>query len=267
MTTVSSVVLPHYDIQLRRGGRIAHMEWDEDSERHIDTVIHPNEIPRFLDATVCLVEEISLRDIMVMIERGGELFSDVASCEHISELLDEMRSGDEGEGINEIPVSLEIGWTASVVEGLLEFSPMFYGRSIDGDPVDLAFAPISWIVDLPVVVDESFSVVEDDLCYLNTRRMITLTDLVRGILSELTQLGSPQERNKAVSEIRDVMDGINSGTAEHYTEEEMMEHAALQAEEARKRFPCRVCGEDFRCACFDKPHDLCHTCFAHMKES
>lgn len=267
MTVVPGVVIPHYDIQLRCGGRLAHMEWDEKSECYIDTLIHPSQISRFLYATVCLADEISLRDIMVMIERSGELFADVLSCDYIGELLDEMRNEDEGEGINEVPVSLEIGWAASVIDGLFEFFPMFYGRSADGNLVDLAFAPISWIVDLPVVVDESFIVAEDDVCQLKTGRMITLVDLVKGILNELTQLGSPQERNEAVSQLRDVMNGINSDTVEHYTEEEMMEHAALQVEKARKRFPCRVCGEDFRCACFDKPYDLCHTCFTNMKES
>jgi hypothetical protein len=63
--------------------------------------------------------------------------------------------------------------------------------------------------------------------------------------------------------VRDFQDGNTKG----YTLEEVMEHMAIKAEENRRRFPCRECGEDARCACFGKPADLCHACFAKMKEN
>jgi len=269
MNRIPGSVLPHYDLQLRRGGRVVRMEWDEEAANHAEVFIHPSEFPAFLDATVCVADDVSLQDIMIMIERNGELFADVAACEHIGALLDDMRNVSE-EDTDGMPVSLEIGWSATIIEGLLQFGPLLSGRTEDGEPVDVAFAPLPCIADLPIILDESFVVVDDEdpsEAVFVSRCMLTLLDVVKGVLDELTQLGSPEEKRQAVDELRAAMQGMENGSVSGYTEEEVMERAALQAEEARRRFPCRVCGEDFRCACFGKPHGLCHACFTNMKES
>lgn len=267
---IPGTALPHHDLQLRRGGRLARMEWSDEAEAHVEIFVHPDEFPAFLDATACIADEVSLRDIMVLIEKRRDLFADMAACGCIPDLLAEMRGETEKEGVDDLPVALEMGWSAIVVDGMFQFSPLFIGRTADGEPVDLAFAPLSWIADLPVMLDETFIVVDDDEpeeAVFASRRMMTLLDVVRGILDELTQLGNPEEKQQAVDELKAAIRGIENGEEAGYTAEEVMEHAALQAEEARKRFPCRVCGEDSRCACFGKPRGLCHDCFVNMKES
>lgn len=263
---------PHYGVQLRGGGRLVFLEWDEEEGRHVEHIVPDEEISEFLWSTVCLGEEVSLRDVLLLVERDDMLFSVLCCCPHIPSLLDEMRKDATSRWENDehVPVGLELGWTATLYDGLFVHDTMFSGRAATGETLGIEFSSVAELADLPLSLEESFILVDEDEpmeAVFAAKRQFTVFDVVAGILSELTVLGGPIDRDKLAEDIRQRVCDFQAGTRKSYTLEEVMEHMAIKAEEARKRFPCRECGEDARCACFGKPADLCHDCFANMREN
>lgn len=272
MNSASGASKPHYGVQLRGGGRLVFLEWNEEEGRHIERTVPDGEISEFLWSTVCLREEVSLRDIMLLVERDDTLFSVLCCCPHIPSLLDEMRKEPTNHWENDehAPVGLELGWAATLYDGLFVHDTVFSGRAATGETLGIEFSSVADLADLPVTLEENFVLIDEDEpmeAVFAAKRQFTVFDVVAGVLSELTVLGGPGDRDALAEDIRQRVRDVQSGKSKSYTMEEVMEHMAVKAEEARRRFPCRECGKDARCACFGKPADLCHDCFLNMKEN
>lgn len=261
MRSVPGAAMPHHEIQLRKGGRLFCIEWIDGKPKEHE--IPGGDLALFLNATLCLSDEVSLRDLMLLIERDDTLFATVSNCGCFSELLAEMRSEEETQdGALDMGV-LELGWSGIVCDGVLRQESQLSGRIRSGEPAGVEFASTAWLADIPFVLDETLAVVEEEdpeAPLFAARRLFTLEEVVRGVLDGLTVFGGPSGRREMLEQIRDRLDGQQA-------DEDSPEVEAVRAEEEQRRFSCRLCGEDTRCMCFGKPADICHDCFLKMKES
>lgn len=256
----------HHTLQLRPKGRLVRMEWDPALGRHVECQVDDDELAGFLHDSICFAEGTTLRDLMALILRDADMFEIIAACGCLTELAAEL--GEAAETTDEI-AALEVSWGATVTAPgqipVMDSAVEFCGRGDEG-PVAIEFMPVNRLADLPILLNEAFNVRdEDDKVVFAATRRFSLLAVVRGVLDELTFLGTPAERDEAMSELRARVG--NADREECLTLEEVTEEWERRSEENRRRFPCRACGADSRCACFGKPPDLCHECFARTKEN
>lgn len=256
----------HHEVQLQPCGRLARMEWDPETERHVERAVETDELAFHLHDTICFAEGTTLRDLLALVGRDQDLFTALTACDCLGEILDE--SGRDEEAFGEIS-ALEFAWATTaepagatmVVDSVVEF----YGLG-EESRIALEFMSASRLAGVPILLNEAFNIEDNDDVVFRGARRFTLLDVVCGAIGELTFLGSPQERDEAMADLRErVSSSVDDG--EFHTVEEVRAEWNRRAEEDRKRFPCRICGADSRCACFRKPPDLCHGCFNGMKEN
>jgi hypothetical protein len=259
----------HHAIQLQPKGRLVRMEWNQETGRHVEQAVSVDEFTYYLHSTICFAEGTTLRDLLMLVVMDQELFMMLTACDCLRELLEEL---DITATPIEEAVALELAWTAEAVPigitTVIDSSVEFYGLGGDNGHVGLEFMPSGRISGLPILLNEAFNICDGenpDKVVFSTTRRFTLLEVVSGVIEELTFLGSPKERDEALDDLRGRMESADDG--EFYTIEEVRAEWEQRSEEDRKRFPCRMCSEDSRCACFGKPHDICHDCFNGMKEN
>lgn len=255
----------HHMLQLRPKGKLVCMDWDHVAGRHTERAIETDELAWHLHDSMCLASGTTLRDLLMLIGRDTNLFGVVTACDCIGELVAELDV--EPEPAKEI-VALEISWGATVA---LSDTPIFddfvefCGHGDEGKAA-IEFTPVNRLAELPILLNEAFNVWNDnDTMLFSATKHFSLLDIVRGVLDELTFLGSPAERDEALADLRSRIKTLDDG--EFYTIDEVREEMDKRAEEDKRRFPCRFCGEDSRCMCFGKPDDICHDCFRKMREN
>lgn len=259
----------HHEVQLQPKGRLVRMEWDKDAGRHVEQVIATDELAFHLHSTICFMDGTTLRDLMALVAKDPDLFTMLTACDCLPEILAEAET--ELASVEEM-VALELAWSAeSEPSGAITItgsSIEFYGLGSDEGQMGLEFMSAGRMAGLPILLNEAFNIRDgsdpDKVVFWTTRRF-TLLEVVCGVIEELTFLGSPQERDEALSDLRGRVATADEG--EFHTIEEVRAEWDRRAEEDRRRFPCRVCGADSRCACFGKPGDICHDCFTGMKEN
>jgi len=240
------------------------MGLDQALGRHVERVVADDELVDFLHDSICFAEGTTLRDLMLLILRNKNLFEIITACDCLGDLAYEL--GKKPELVDEI-AALEMSWSATVSAlgqvTVIDDSVEFCGRGDEG-PVAIEFIAVNCLADLPILLNEVFNVrnVEGKELFTATKRF-SLLAVVRGVLNELTFLGTPTERDEVMSELRSRVE--NSDAEWCLTLEEVMEELERRSE--WRIFPCRVCGADSRCACFGKPSDLCHDCFNQMREN
>jgi hypothetical protein len=259
----------HHTIQLQPKGRLARMEWDQGAGCHVERVVSVDELTYYLHSTICFAEGTTLRDLLMLIMMDQELFMMLTACDCLKELLEELATISPP---LEEAVALELAWMVEAVPvgttTVIDSSVEFYGLGGDNGHIGLEFMPAGRIAGLPILLNEAFNIRDDDnpdKVLFSTTKRFTLLEVVSGIIDELTFLGSPKERDEALDDLRGRMESADDG--EFYTIEEVRTEWEQRSEEDRKRFPCRLCSNDCRCACFGKPHDICHDCFTGMKEN
>jgi len=262
-------MMTHHEIQLQPRGRLVRMEWDKDTGRHVEHAISTDELAFHLHSTICFADGTTLRDLLTLVAKDQDLFTTLTACDCLQEILAEAEA--ESTPIEEM-VAMELAWSAesepsgatTVTESTIEF----YGLGSDEGQMGLEFMSAARLAGLPILLNEAFNIRDgadpDKVVFWTTRRF-TLLEVVCGVIGELTFLGSPKERDEALGDLRDRVATADEG--EFHTIEEVKAEWDRRTEEDRKRFPCRMCGEDSRCACFGKPSDVCHDCFNGMKEN
>lgn len=263
----------HYDLQLRKNGRLFRMEWFAKDGVHVERELGTDEVERSLCDTVCVAPETRIGDLLRLISDHAEVFEFATGCSHMSAFLEEARA-DAPEGAGDDLVAAELEWTAVLddEEGqpVLLQKTHFYGQAKDGSACALEFTPVNHLYEVPLLINDTLNICDGGDPYkvlLSAVCPMTLLDLVSGVMSELAFFSSPQERNRSLDEIKERCRQMADGECETHTLEELQDQMRVRAESDRKRFPCRSCGRDARCACFGKPQDLCHGCFIEMKEN
>lgn len=244
------------------------MEWDKEVGYNVEYTIPTDELAYHLHESICFAEGTTLRDLLMLIARDSNLFTMLTACDCLPEILGEIET--ESTSIKEM-VALEFSWSAQVeplgTTTVIESTIDFYGLGDEG-PMALEFMSAARMADLPILLNEAFNIYDGsdpDKMIFSTTRRFNLISVVCGVIGELTFLGSPKERDEALADLHDRVATVDDG--EFHTIEEIRAEWDRRSEEDRKRFPCRICSEDNRCACFGKPVDICHDCFTGMKEN
>ena len=263
----------HYDLQLRKNGRLFRMEWFAQDGVHIEQELNSEEVEQNLYSTVCVSPDARLGDLLRLISDHADVFELATGCSNMAAFLEEARA-EAPEGAGDDLVTAELEWTAVLddEEGqpVLVQDTHFYGQSEDGSACALEFTPVNHLYEIPLSINDALRIcdgADPDKILLSAVCPMTLLDVVSGVMKELAFFESPQECNENLEEIRDRCRQMTEGECESHTLEEVQKKMRLRAEDERKRFPCRSCDQDSRCACFGKPHDLCHRCFVKMKEN
>jgi len=255
----------HYDIQLQPKGRLVRIEWDQATGTLIEQQIPPDEFAFHLHDALCLSREVVFRDLVALLASNLELFSALTACDCLGEIVAEAdKSGTEGLAVLELAWSVQIVPESSAL--VLDSVAEFHGLGADGAQIGLEFATAGSLAEIPFLLNETFNVQNGPAGeVLSATRRFTLLDVVTSVVDELTFLGSPEERDEAMQDLHRRLQSVEGG--EFYTVEEVKTKWEQLAEKERGKFPCRVCGEDSRCACFGKPADLCHRCFCTTREN
>jgi len=263
----------HYDIQLRKNGRLFRMEWSAKDKIYIERELNTDEIEQSLYCTVCIAPNTRLGDLLRLVSNHIDIFGIVIGCQNISAFLEEAYQ-EAPDGAGEDLVSVELEWTAVLDdedgELVLLQQTNFYGQAEDGSTRALEFTPINHLYEVPFFVNDALRICDNnnpEKVLLSALRPMTLFEVVSGVMNELMFFGSPQERNESLEKIREGCRELTEGKYETHTLDDIQKKLRVEAEKNRKKFPCRLCQQDARCACFNKPHDLCHKCFIKMEEN
>lgn len=258
----------HHAIQLQHSGRLVRMEWNKELERNVEYIIPSNELVYHLHDSICFADGVTLRDLFRLMTRDSNLFMMLTACDCFMEIVDELKV--EATSVKEM-TALELAWrveiesldTTTVIDTAVEF----YGLGDEGQ-VGLEFTSVAHLADCLILLNEVFNVRDEtnhDKVVFSTTRKFTLLEVVCGVIEELTFFGSPKKRDEALADLHNRVATVDKGKL--YTIEEIKAKWERFAEENKKRFPCRMCGKDSRCACFGKPSDICHNCFINIKKN
>jgi len=260
----------HHEVQLRRKGKLVRMEWNNDIEKFEEYEIPTDELAFHLHSSICFAEDVTLRDLFDLIDLDQDLFTTLTACDCLPEIISEAEQENRSEDI----VALEMGWSfetetigdMTLVVGGTELYGL--GSKIDDNQTALEFMSMDKIAGLPLLLNETFNIrdgLDPEKVIFSSSKRFTLLSVICGVIEEVTFLGSPSERNEALSDVRNCIAEANDD--EFHTMDDIKNEMNKREEEGRKRFPCRLCLSDSRCPCFGKPSDICHDCFRKIREN
>jgi hypothetical protein len=235
---------------------------EEKDGTYVERLIEDSKVPFFINATICLKEGVTLRDLFCLLMKNVDFFS--KWCPLIRELYDDMCS--EVVVHEERLVALELKRITQIGTNIANERFDFYGH-IQGGEVAIESHPVSFLADVPLILNESYEIIDSQLDKLlgGVVRQFTLIELIEGVLCELTFFGSPENRDYEAKKLQNLMEKLDKGEVKTYSFSEIEKRMKRETKETK--FPCRICRKDYRCACFGKPSDVCHSCFMKLKEN
>lgn len=259
----------HYDLQLRRGGFLVALEPSEDGSL-AETVVDLSQAPQALHQTLCVAPRVTLGDVLRLVRDHKEMFARLADAPCLDEFLADAFEREEEEELHDLE-AVELGW-ASVVDvedgtPVLVMETDMHGRDVLGAACGLEMTPLCQLVDVPFEIRDSLSVLDGQdpqNVLLSCTSPMTVLQAVRGVLEEVTYMGSPEQRDAERAEIERRIREMNESGGQGFQRLEPLLQEELPAE---PRFACTGCGKDVRCGCFGKPDGVCHDCFRKTKEN
>lgn len=258
------------DIQLKKGGRLFVKEWDSEENDFVEQEIDDEEFTFHLYDSICLDNNITLRDIFYMIKRNLGACSIAVGCPFLEDLVDEALStpkrSEERKGL----VALNLSWSVFIEEddeGQFIIDHISFS-GIGDKEYTLEFTPINELVLYPLMLNEDYIVHDgsiDEKIHLSSRKRFMLIDILRGIVDELSYMGPPDIREFALSELKKNSETDEDGIPRIFTHEDLEKRMKKKMEEGKK--PCRICGKDARSPDFGKPADVCPDCYKFIKEN
>jgi hypothetical protein len=254
-----------YDLQLKKGGVLITNEWDGDFADYLEQIVDGDEIIFYLYDTICLDNNITLRDVFLMISKNIDIFSSAIGCPFLDDLMSEALSakvlgkGKDGMG------HLELSRTAVFDNEKLFIYMDFCGKGLK-ETWAIEFSPANELTSYPIILNENISIENNEgNVVFECKMSFTLLDFVKGIIDELSFVGPPDIKAFALQELKDRADSAVSGDAKSYSFEEVMEKFENKRE--KYKIPCKICGKDARSAHFGKPSTMCYKCFRKIKEN
>ena len=272
-----------YDLQLRKRGILVTREWEPETREYVEREIKSTDLAFHLDDTLCFDKGVTLKDVFVFLAMDIGLFSGVAGCPFLDELIDEAFAKPyDREEFRDGMAALEIR-RYMVVEEDEEDGPYlhtrieFYGTGKE-EAYAIEFTPVNELAGYPIFLNEDLKITSsiryanrtegyEEKEYLTTKMKFTLRNVMCGILDELSFMGPPESRIEALKDLKNRVDEVKGGKAElvELDWDKMEKELEEKAEKYKK--PCRICGEDARSCHFNKPPDLCIKCFRKSKEN
>jgi len=259
----------HYDLQLRRGGFLVALEPAEDGSL-VEAVVDLSQTPQALHQTMCVAPGATLGDVLRLVRDHKEMFSRLADAPCLDEFLADAFEREEEEELHDLE-AVELGW-ASVVDiedgtSVFVMETDMHGRDVLGAACGLEMTPLCQLVDVPFEIRDSLSVLDGrdpQQVLLSCNSPMTVLQVVRGVLEEVTYMGSPEQRDAERAEIERRIRKMQEAGGQGFRR---LEPFPQKEPSTDPRFACEGCGKDIRCGCFGKPDSVCHDCFRKTKEN
>jgi hypothetical protein len=109
----------------------------------------------------------------------------------------------------------------------------------------------------PIILDESFVITDGKTGKISFKsiKRFSLSEILSGIIDEISYLGPPELKNLAIQEIKDISQKYRTSGC-----------LSKQIEHSGDKF-CTMCGMEARYPSFNKPSDICIDCFKKIKEN
>jgi hypothetical protein len=264
-----------YDLQLCKGGNLLLKEWDSEQNIYVEKQLDPEDFVFFINSTICLEKNLTLKDFFILMDRDMEYFSLVSACPILVDLISECLYEKKFENVEQKMVYLELRKNSFLEEEDEEYKK-YLSTNIEFSGVNnseryaIEFIPLNVLGKLPLILNEEIELkyIKEDVevetvCTFNEK--FTLFELVNGIVEELSFAGPPVQKNVMMEKIKDSLKQIDKGEVSVFDMEDFQRQLALEIE--KHKVPCRVCGKDARSQHFKKPDDLCYSCFLKLKEN
>ena len=262
--------MAHYDLQLQKGGKLVTLEWSEEDDDFVETELEPMEYLFFANNTICL-DSISLRDVFLLISKDIEFFSILTYCPFLDDLINEGLS--KKTDTNNISF-LELRRMAAIQKdedkNYINKRMDFYGKGHE-ETFAIDMMQTNNIAHLPIFISETVNVMDEleENIMFSFNEKFTLSEFVYGLIYELTTFGHPEERDFQKNVLIDRFDEAKldelSGMSFSDFEERLKENLNNKIEKGK--IPCIICGNDSRSHHFNKPKNMCFTCFSKSQEN
>lgn len=262
-----------YELQLCKGGQLKSMEWEENN--YVEKIIDPEDFVFYINESVCLEKNVTLKDLFRLINSDVEYFSIITSCPVLSEMMEEGLSEEEADNeFCEISF-LELQRVCYLEEEDADLkkylsSHMEFSGVNNEEKYAVELLPLSLLSKFPLFLNEEVSLFyynnktqEQETMY-NYFQKFTLQELVNGIIEELSFSG-PEQKVEIMEKIKNSIDQLDRGEVETFSLEEIK--GRLEADIEKFKIPCSVCGQDSRSQHFGKPNNMCYSCFLKGKEN
>ena len=259
-----------HNLQLRKGGILVVKEWNSEIYDYTEEQVAEEEVLCCLDDRICLEKGVALRDIFLLISQNIPIFSAIAGCPFLDEMIeDAFKSPKRNANKEEISV-LQLERKAFIDNSdgnsVLNFHFDFCGLG-KCDTYAIEFSPIYELTLYPVILNDKLNIEEQESekPLLSTRIPFTLAEMVKGIIGELSFVGPPDIKAYALEGLKVKAETVADDSCKVLTMEELEQKLKGQMEYGKK--PCKICGEDSRSPSFNKPPGICDKCFRNAKEN
>lgn len=241
------------DLQLKKGGILYCKVHDPASGEFVDERIEDEEIIFYSNDYICLENGITLKDIFLFIQKYEIFFLPISGCPFITDFVEEaIGSSIDMPDLKEMG-SIRFRWIAFVDEEkqLIEHFEM-YGSGLEQDYA-IDTIPINKINMFPVILDTKYIVrdlISDNILF-ETNKPFTLSELVRGIIGEISQFGPPEARENFIKAISEEQEPLNLEDMR----QKIIENTKKNAQS------CSVCSKPINEHSFGKPPGICSSCF------
>lgn len=235
-----------YELQIRKGGKAYHKYWDAELQDFIEDEVKAEDLYLHLYDIVCLEKGTSLRDIFLLISKNIKLFKNITGQSYLKDTIKKALAPFD---ISEKLVGLgaiQLEWIGQYdADNTFEIFTLFEGIG-QNEEYNLENFPINSYSKFPLILNEEFTIRDfHNKEILKGRKLFTLIDIVRGILSEV---------NCATSIFKDLSDDIK---------------LVLSKEEIDlPTINCLECGNSIlETICFERPRLICFECFDKEKRN
>jgi hypothetical protein len=146
----------------------------------------------------------------------------------------------------------------------------FYGKGHD-ETFALDMMQTNNIAHLPLFINEDVNVMDEleENTVFSFSEKFTLSEFVYGLVYELTTFGHPEERDFQKNILFDRLDEENLSELSGMPLSEFKEilEEKINQKITSGKIPCVICGNDSRSQHFNKPKDMCFTCFLKSQEN
>jgi hypothetical protein len=262
--------MAHYDLQLQKGGKLVTLEWSEEDDDFVEIELEPMEYLFFANNTICL-DSISLRDVFLLMEKDIEFFSILTYCPFLDDLINEgLSQKTDANNISLLELRRKSSLQKDGDKNYIHKRMDFYGKGHD-ETFALDMMQTNNIAHLPLFINEDVNVMDEleENTVFSFSEKFTLSEFVYGLVYELTTFGHPEERNFQKNILFDRLDEENLSELSGMPLSEFKEilEEKINQKITSGKIPCVICGNDSRSQHFNKPKDMCFTCFLKSQEN
>jgi len=266
-----------YDLQLKKEGRLFTKVWDSNISTFTEDEIDIDEVPFHTNDFVCLEESVTLRDVFLLISKDINFFSALCGCPFLKSFVEEALLSPLAPK-NDIG-TIRLKWIAYLDmidnEKYLTTHIELYGAGVDKKHV-LELAPLYEINHFPIILDTNFKIVdlETEEEVFKSKKSFTLSNLIRGIVKEISQFGPPEGREIFFEALSARIDELGSPIENEELDQDYDSKNGVSFDSIKQKLKdsikirnCSICNKETKGHIFGKSHLMCAECFMKEKEN